>query len=137
MSTAVSRLAEEYNDAWNAGDSARIAGYHAADGLFRMNLAGRHVAQGRQEIEETFRFFLAMWSELRFDPIEVRASERFLAFESWATGRLRQPLTIGPLTVAPEEAVTFTGVDLITLDDDGLIDLKSSYFDLLAAADDS
>jgi steroid delta-isomerase-like uncharacterized protein len=131
----VEALAREYDAAWNAGDVDAIVARHAQDGSYHLHVAGAPVITGRQTLHKAFTAALANWRELSFEPVRVRCEERGYVWESTVRGVLERPLRLGAVTVpVTGTPLRFTGVDLVTLDQDGLISTKDTYFDILAAA---
>jgi hypothetical protein len=131
----VERIAREYDRAWNAKDVETIVAMHSEDGTYRLHLAGAPTLTGRQALATAFRSSLDNWSELSFELDHVACGTGFYVWQARLRGVLARPLDMGAITIPANGAsLEFTGVDAITLDADGLIVSKESYFDILAAA---
>ena len=129
----VADVAHAYDAAWNARDLDAIVGFHREDGWYRLNVAGLPAVRGRTAIRAAFEASLANWASLDFALVDLRCGDGFYVWESSVHGRPAAELQLGVVSIAPSE-VTFSGVDVITLDGDGRIATKSTYFDLVAAA---
>jgi len=134
----VEAFAREYDSAWRRKDLDAIVARHSADGTFHSHTAGAPPVRGRDAIRAAFAGSLGNWAELDFSVTRVRCAPGFYVWEATLSGILAHPLELGALTIpVTGERVAFAGVDVITLDDDGLIGTKDSYFDLIAAANQS
>ena len=131
----IERIAHEYDRAWNAKDPAAIVAMHAEDGTYRLHVAGSPELQGRDALRAAFRASIANWRELHFVLDRVLYGDGFYVWQSTLHGVLGKPLELGAVTVPATGArLDFTGLDVITVDDDGLIQSKETHFDLVAAA---
>lgn len=118
-----------------SGDVDRIVAFHADDGTYQLNVAGAPVLRGREALAAAFRASLDNWETVSFELIEARYDGDFFTWQSRATGVLARPLELGAVRVlVTGEPIASTGVDVIALDAGGLIASKSTYFDLVAAA---
>jgi ketosteroid isomerase-like protein len=134
----VEALAREYDAAWNAGDVDAIVARHAPDGSYRLHVGGAPAISGRDTLHRAFTAALANWRELSFELERVHCAERGYVWQSTLRGVLARPLPLGAVTLPVNDVpLTFTGIDLVTLDQDGLISAKDTYFDILAAAGQS
>jgi steroid delta-isomerase-like uncharacterized protein len=131
----VEALAQEYDAAWNAGDVDAIVARHAPNGSYRLHIGAAPAISGRDAIHQAFSASLANWREVSFELVRARYDQGGYVWESTVRGVLERPLRLGLVTVPATGApISFTGVDVITLDQDGLISTKDTYFDILAAA---
>jgi hypothetical protein len=131
----VERIARDYDAAWNRKDVDGIVALHTEDSSFRLHVAGAPSLRGRQALRNAFASSLANWREISFQLARLHIGERFYVWESNARGILARPLKLGSVTIeATGTPVSFTGVDIITLDRRGLIATKETFFDLIAVA---
>jgi hypothetical protein len=132
----VERIAREYDRAWNAKDIDAILARHASDGTYQLHVAGAPTYSGREALRAAFSASLENWSEISFEFQRVLCGDRFFVWQSRLHGVLARPLALGAVTIEPNGArLDFTGCDVITLDGEGLLKTKESYFDILAGAD--
>ncbi|HEU5471814.1 MAG TPA: nuclear transport factor 2 family protein [Actinophytocola sp.] len=130
----VERLAREYDAAWNAGDVEAIVARHAPNGSYRLHIGGGPEITGRAAMHGAFTAALGNWRELSFELNRIRCGADYYVWESTVRGELARPLRLGPVTIEPTgRTLTFTGIDLVSLDADGLISAKDTWFDILAA----
>lgn len=131
----VERLAREYDALWNAGDVDAIVARHADTGSYRLHVAGAPAITGRDAMHRAFTTALGNWGELAFELDHVQCGVGFYVWRSTVRGTLRRPLHLGVTTIEPTgEPLSFTGIDVISLDGQGLIARKDTHFDILAAA---
>jgi hypothetical protein len=131
----IEAIAREYDAAWNAKDLDAIVSRHAENGTYRLNAAGTPTIRGRESIRAAFAASLGNWSELAFEMEQARFGDGFYVWSSSLRGVLAKPLELGAVTIPANEArLAFSGVDVITLDERGLIESKQTYFDIVAAA---
>jgi hypothetical protein len=131
----VERIAREYDRAWNARDVDAILARHAEDGTYRLHVGGAPTLIGRDDLRTAFTTSLEHWSEISFELERVLYGDRFYVWQSTARGVLARPLALGAITIELNgSGLEFTGSDVITLDSEGLISSKETYFDMLAAA---
>jgi hypothetical protein len=132
----VEALARAYDVAWNAHDLDAIVAAHAPDGSYRLHVAGSPEVAGRAGLRAAFSAALEPWGALSFQLDRIHTGDGFYVWESTIRGTLARPLHLGPLSVQPSGAtLTFTGVDVVTLSADGLIQRKDTYLDIVAALD--
>lgn len=131
----VERLAREYDAAWNTGDVEAIIARHSSAGSYRLHVAGAPVITGREAMRRAFAAALQNWRELVFTLDRIHCGAGHYAWQSTLRGTLERPLRLGTTTIEPTGTpLTFTGVDVVTLDGQGLIERKDTYLDILAAA---
>jgi hypothetical protein len=131
----VERLAREYDRAWNAKNIDAIVARHRQDGTYRIHLAGAPTVTGREALHEAFETSLDNWRELSFELERVLCGSGFYVWEAKLRGVLARQLNMGAAHIPANGArLEFTGIDVVTLDENGLIATKESYFDILAAA---
>ena len=134
-SVDVEAIARDYDAAWNAKDLDAIVSSHAEDGTYRLHIAGAPAIRGRESIRAAFAASLDNWSDLSFDLERVLFGDGFYVWSSSLRGVLAKPLELGAVAIPANGArLAFRGVDVITLDERGLIESKQTYFDLVAAA---
>lgn len=131
----ISTFAREYDQTWQAKDPDAISARHAENGTYQLHIAGRPEIRGRAAMRDAFAASLANWRELSFSFDQALYGDSFYIWQSTLHGILAQPLELGSVTIpANGEPLAFRGIDVITLDEDGLIRSKQTYFDLVAAA---
>lgn len=131
----IETFAREYDQAWQAKDPDAITARHAVDGTYQLHVAGLPAVDGRAAMRETFAASLANWRDLTFSFDRAFYGDRFYVWQSTISGVLTQPLALGAITLpANGERLSFRGIDVITIDDDGLISSKETHFDLVDAA---
>jgi steroid delta-isomerase-like uncharacterized protein len=119
------QLMNDYLGAWNARDAERIASFFAEDAVYNDHGAGA-VARGREGIREHAARVHAGFPDLRFELVRAAHGEDFTA------GEWRSVMTHGGdfEGLAPTgRVVESSGVDVATLDGDGLIARLDSYYD--------
>jgi steroid delta-isomerase-like uncharacterized protein len=131
----IERFAREYDRAWNAKDVDAIVAMHAEDGTYRLHVAGSPGLQGREALRTAFATSIENWRELSFSFDRALYGESFYVWQSTLHGVLETPLELGAVSLPANGAtIAMTGLDVITLNDDGLISSKETHFDLAAAA---
>jgi steroid delta-isomerase-like uncharacterized protein len=131
----IERFAQEYDRAWNAKDVDAIVAMHAEDGTYRLHVAGSPELRGGEALRTAFATSIENWRELTFGFDRALYGDSFYVWQSTLHGVLERPLELGAVTVAANGAtIAMTGLDVITLNDDGLIESKETHFDLVAAA---
>jgi hypothetical protein len=131
----VKALAHEYDQAWQAKDPDAIASKHAEDGTYRLFVAGSPEIKGREAIRQAFAASIANWRELGFSFERALYGDSAYVWQATLHGVLEQSLELGAVTIPANGAhLAFSGLDVITLDDQGLILSKETYLDLVAAA---
>ncbi|WP_063127677.1 nuclear transport factor 2 family protein [Nocardia fusca] len=125
-----SELAAEYGAAWNAHDLRAIMALHTADSTFRLQLLDAPLAVGHDQVRGAFAGLLSTWPDIHFDTETRQYGPGFLAQRYRATATLAAPLTLGRLTVEPNDTpVSFAGLDIITFRT-GLVHTKETYLDI-------
>jgi hypothetical protein len=128
-------FAQEYDRAWQSKDVDAIVAKHAEDGTYRLHVAGSPQLQGRDVLREAFAISIANWRELRFEFDRALYGDSFYVWQAGLHGVLERPLELGVVRIPANGAgLTFSGLDVITLNEDGLIQSKETHFDLTAAA---
>lgn len=128
-------FAAEYDRAWQARDPDAIAARHAEDGTYQLHVAGLPPVQGREAMRAAFAASLASWQTASFEFDKAFYGDSFFVWQSTMRGVLAQPLELGAVTIPANGAtLSLHGVDVITLNPDGLIQAKETHFDLVAAA---
>jgi steroid delta-isomerase-like uncharacterized protein len=131
----IERFAQRYDRAWNAKDVDAIAAMHAEDGTYRLHVAGSPQVQGREAIRAAFATSIVAWRELSFSFDRAFYGDSFYVWQSTLRGVLDRPLELGAVTVpATGATIAMTGVDVIAIGVDGLIESKETHFDIAAAA---
>jgi steroid delta-isomerase-like uncharacterized protein len=131
----VEAIARDYDAAWNAKDVDAIVARHAADGTYRLHIAGAPTIRGTESMRAAFAASLGNWSDLSFELEQVLFGDGFYVWSSSLHGVLAKPLGLGAVTIpANGVRLTFSGVDVIRLDARGLIESKQTYFDVISAA---
>jgi steroid delta-isomerase-like uncharacterized protein len=119
------QLMHAYLDAWNARDAERIASFFAEGAVYNDHGAGA-VAVDREGIRDHAARVHAGFPDLRFELVRAAHGEDFTA------GEWRSVMTHGGdfEGLAPTgRVVQSSGVDVATLDGDGLIRRLDSYYD--------
>jgi steroid delta-isomerase-like uncharacterized protein len=131
----VEQVASDYDRAWNAKDVEAIVAKHAEDGTYRLHVAGIPTLSGRDALRTAFTASLENWREVSFELDRILSGGGFYVWQSTVRGVLARPLELGAITVDANGArLELTGIDVITLDDQGLIATKETYFDIAAMA---
>jgi len=131
----VEAIARDYDAAWNAKDLDAIVSRHAEGGTYRLNVAGTPAVKGREAIRDAFAASLGNWRDLSFELEEALYGDGFYVWSSSVRGVLAKPLALGAVTIpANGLRLVFSGVDVITLNERGLIESKHTHFDVIAAA---
>jgi hypothetical protein len=131
----VEAIARDYDASWNAKDLDAIVSRHAEDGTYQLHIAGAPTIRGRDAIRAAFAASLDNWRDLSFEFEQVLCGEGFYVWLSSLRGVLARPLELGAVTIAANGApLRFSGLDVITLDERGLIRSKQTHFDVVAAA---
>lgn len=129
------RIADEYDAAWRARDVEAIVAKHAPSGSYRLHVAGVPRLEGRDALRAAFTASLENWSEISFQLDRALFGDSHYVWQSTMRGVLARPLALGALTIeANGRELSLTGVDVITLDAEGLVESKETYFDLVGAA---
>jgi len=131
----VRAFAHEYDQAWQNRDPEAIVAHHAEHGSYQLHVAGLPAVTGRDAIRATFAASLAAWQEVSFSFDKAFYADGFFVWQSTMHGVLAEPLNLGAITIpANGRTLSLHGVDVITLNDDGLIQTKETHFDFVAAA---
>ena len=131
----IREFAMEYDKAWRAMDPDAIAAHHTEDGTYQLHVAGLAAVVGREAMRATFVASLAMWRELSFSFDKAFYGDSFFVWQSTMHGVLAEPLALGAVTIpANGKRLSLHGVDVITLNEEGLIQSKETHFDFVAAA---
>jgi steroid delta-isomerase-like uncharacterized protein len=130
MSEATERLRgtiDEYNNAWNAHDVARIATMHAPGMVFENHTAGER-AEGEEALEHIARIFES-WPDIAFETRRLYVREDLVVQEWTATATHVKPLSRGEITAEPSgKRIEWDGMDVIPFED-GLVKRKDVYSD--------
>lgn len=128
------RMAVEYDRAWRAMDPDAIAAWHAEDGSYQLHVAGLPAVAGRDGIRATVAASLAVWRDLTFSFDKAYYGDSFFVWQSTMHGVLAQSLGFGSVSIpANGKPLSLRGVDVITVNGDGLIQSKETHFDFVAA----
>jgi steroid delta-isomerase-like uncharacterized protein len=128
-------FAREYDQAWQAKDPDAISAMHAENGTFQLHVAGLPEIQGRMAMRDAFATSLENWRELSFSFDKAFYGDSFYIWQATMHGILARPLEMGAVTIpANGKTLALNGIDVISLDEKGLIASKESYFDVVAAA---
>jgi steroid delta-isomerase-like uncharacterized protein len=126
----MAELFDRYGDAWASHDPDAIAAFHAPDGVFHLH-AGADLVRGRAAIRDTFAGFIAQWPDLAFQPEQVDFADWGWVVRWTMRGTLAQPLEVEGATASPGGRIEVDALDVITVDDDGLLAAKHTYLDAL------
>lgn len=116
--TETDEVAERYLEAWAECDPDRIAAMHAEDSVFRLR-DGTDPVEGRDAIREAFAGIFATWQEFRFESHRLVVGPRHWTLD-WT-------LIARPAGGSVE--VRLGCVDLVELDEDGLVASKDTWLD--------
>jgi steroid delta-isomerase-like uncharacterized protein len=131
----IEAFAQAYDRAWQAKDVDAIIAKHAEEGTYRLHVAGSPELQGRESLREAFATSITNWRDLDFSFDRALYGESFYVWQATLEGTLQAPLELGAVTIPANGArLAFPGLDVITLNDAGLIESKQTHFDLVAAA---
>jgi steroid delta-isomerase-like uncharacterized protein len=118
-------LMHDYLGAWNDRDAERISSFFSTDATYDDRGAGA-VAHGRDAIRDHAAGVHAAFPDLSFELVRAAHGDDFTAGE-WRCRMTHQGNLDG---LAPTgRVVQSAGVDVATLDDDGLIVHLDSYYD--------
>jgi steroid delta-isomerase-like uncharacterized protein len=129
--SAIETLIGEYVAAWEARDAARIAAYHAEDGIFHLHSAAEPV-RGREAIRETFAGLLAVFPDLTFAEQELISGDWGWVVRWTMSGTLAQPYPAGSKVAEPGSRFEIDALDMITVAE-GELTAKHTYVDWQAA----
>jgi steroid delta-isomerase-like uncharacterized protein len=133
-SVDIEAFAQQYDRAWKAKDVDAIVARHAEDGTYRLHVAGAPELQGREALRAAFAASIANWHDLDFAFDRALYCESFYIWQATLHGTLERPLELGAVTIPANGArLALPGIDVITLNDEGLIASKETHFDLIAA----
>ena len=131
----IEEFAQAYDRAWKARDVDAIVARHAEDSTYRLHVAGSPELRGRGALRAAFATSIANWSELDFTFDRALYGESFYVWQATLHGMLARPLELGAVTIpANGSQLALPGLDVIILNDEGLIASKETHFDLIAAA---
>jgi steroid delta-isomerase-like uncharacterized protein len=119
------RLTVDYLGAWNSHDPDAVAAFFAPSATYD-DRGASEVASGREAIRAHAAAVMAAFPDLRFELVRVAHGEGFSAGEWRAQMTHRGSLFRLAATGRRAESA---GVDVATLDDDGLITHLVSYYD--------
>jgi steroid delta-isomerase-like uncharacterized protein len=118
---------DDYNDAWNAHDVARIATMHAPGMVFENHTAGES-AEGEEVREHIGRIFES-WPDIRFDGRRSYFREGLVVQEWTASATHSKTMRRGDIVAEPTgRRIEWKGLDVIPFED-GLIKRKTVYSD--------
>jgi steroid delta-isomerase-like uncharacterized protein len=123
-------LFDRYGDAWASRDAAKIAPFHAEDGVFHLHVAAPEV-RGREAIEAAFAGFLAQFPDLTFTSQQTLIADWGWTVRWTMSGTLAQPLEMAGARAEPGGRIEIDAVDVITVAD-GLLTAKHTYVDWAA-----
>jgi steroid delta-isomerase-like uncharacterized protein len=125
--TALERIIERYNEAWNAHDLAAIVSMHAPDMVFENHTAGES-AQG-QDVRGHIGSIFEAWPDIRFETRRLYVRDGVVAQEWTATATHRNTMRRGDLAAEPTgRTIEWRGVDVIPFEN-GLVKRKDVYSD--------
>jgi|SRR5829696_2303805 len=117
----VRTLFDRYAAAFASHDVEAIAALHAPGTEFRLHLDGTP-ARGRRAVAEAFAGFFAQWPGLGFDVHRVLTGPDHWVLDWALTAELARP-------DGTPVAVRFDCLDVVTVDEDGLVVRKDTYVD--------
>jgi hypothetical protein len=121
----VRQLFDTYAATFATCDPDAIVALHAPGTRFWLHTGGGPV-DGRAAVRKTFAGFFEQWPELGFDVYRVITGPRHWVLDWALTAVLNGP----DRTRRP---IRFDCLDLVTLDDDGLVDRKDTFIDVVQA----
>ena len=110
--TELTDFATRYAAAWSGQDPVTFASFYAENGSFRIN--DGEVSNGRDEIEETARGFMAAFPDMVVRLVEIRQTDDYVEFHWHWTGTNTGPGGTG-------NPVDLRGYEQWALSEDGLI----------------
>jgi steroid delta-isomerase-like uncharacterized protein len=118
---------DEYNDAWNAHDVARIATMHAPDMVFENHTAGER-AEGDQALAHIARIFES-WPDIEFKTRRLYVREDLVVQEWTASATHVKQLSRGEIVAEPSgKRIEWDGMDVIPFER-GKVKRKDVYSD--------
>lgn len=112
----VHQLLDRYKTVFAAHHPGAVAALHATDGTFCVH-DGSGTVHGRERIAERFEALFAMWPALEVRPRRELVGDGFWVLD-WT---LSVPLT--------GRTITLDRLDLVTVDDAGLVRTKDTWID--------
>jgi hypothetical protein len=116
---------ETYASTFAKCDPDAIVKLHTVDSQFWLHL-GEKPVRGRAAIRDRFAEYFEQWPSFGFDVYRVRIGERHWVLD-WA---LTSEVIGGDGTSKP---VRFDCIDLVEIDDNGLVARKDTFVDLVQA----
>jgi steroid delta-isomerase-like uncharacterized protein len=113
-------LGRRYTEAWNRGEPASVAAFHAPDSSLKVNDA--EPAVGREAIAEVAHGFMTDFPDMELFMDGIEGDEEFAVYRWTFVGTNTGPGGTG-------RAVRFSGYEEWTLDADGLITRSQGHFD--------
>jgi hypothetical protein len=118
-------LFERYARTFATLDPEAIMELHAADTQFWLHTGGPAV-HGRAAVRDTFAGFFEQWPGFGFDVARLITGDRHWVLDWSLTARLTDP-------DRRQRPVRFDCLDVVTLDDMGLVLRKDTYVDFVQA----
>jgi ketosteroid isomerase-like protein len=124
----IERISQEYFAAWEACDPDCIARLHAPDSRFQLH-AGGEVAEGRAAVRQAFADIFAHWPGFDFETHRVLYGEHHWVLD-WD---LLATLKVDRDGKQVDKPVRLHCVDVVTIDEDGLVSRKDTFVDVAQA----
>jgi uncharacterized protein (TIGR02246 family) len=116
----VRALFDRYAAAFASHDAEAVSALHSADSTFCQRTGGA-VVHGREAVRDAFAALFAQWPDLGFDVRRLLTGDRFWVLDWDLTA-----------TVNGRE-VRFACLDVVDVDDRGLVTRKETFVDLAQA----
>jgi uncharacterized protein (TIGR02246 family) len=113
-------LFDRYASTFATHDAEAVSRLHTADSVFLQH-TGESAAQGRDAIRDAFTQLFARWPDLGFDVRRVLTGDRYWVLD-WD---LTAPVN--------GREVRFACLDVVDVDDEGLVTRKETFVDLAQA----
>ena len=116
---------DRYASTFATRDPDAIVELHTPDSQFWLHL-GEQPVRGRQAIRDRFAELFEQWPSFGFDTYRVRVGDRHWVLDWALTAELTGP-------DRTRRAVRFDCIDLVEIDDNGLVTRKDTFVDLVQA----
>ncbi|MEV6768244.1 nuclear transport factor 2 family protein [Nocardia sp. NPDC051030] len=119
--TDIRALFDTYSKAWADHDPDAIIALHSADTTFWMHSGGTPV-EGLHPVREAFAGIFKQWPHFGFEVYRVLIGEDHWVLD-WALTSVRTD------RAGNRHPIRFDCVDIVTVDSDGLVARKDTFFD--------